>query len=110
MAYQSEMWRQYSREAEESDLNQIDDRIDSYKRGPIGRVWDKVMALWRYAKDPNAPWWGRALAIGALIYLVSPIDAVPDPIPVVGLLDDAAVIGTAVARLYSELRPYLRRT
>jgi hypothetical protein len=108
MSDELKRWENHSENASEADLGKINERISGYNRGPIGKVWGNVMALWRFAKDPNAPWGGRALAIGALVYLVSPIDAVPDMIPFAGLLDDAAVIGAAVGRLYTELKPYLK--
>ncbi|MCC6476508.1 DUF1232 domain-containing protein [bacterium] len=107
MSEVSSLLRVQSERSCESDLGQIQNDISGYNKGPVAKVWAKVMALWRYAKDPNAPWWGRALAIGALVYLVSPLDAVPDPIPVAGLLDDVAVIIAAVKRLHDELGPYL---
>jgi uncharacterized membrane protein YkvA (DUF1232 family) len=108
MSSEREMWHEMSADSYESDLDRVVGRNYWCTLRPINPIWNRAHALWRYAKDPHAKRWGRALAIGALIYLVSPIDAVPDPIPVVGLLDDAAVIGAAVAKLYDELRPYLR--
>ena len=72
----------------------------------LAEVWDKVMQLYRFIKDPNAPWAGKAIAIGALIYMISPIDAVPDITPIIGLLDDVAVITAAVTKLASELKRY----
>ena len=47
-----------------------------------------------------------SIAVGALIYLVSPIDVVPDFLPVIGLLDDATVIGFAVKQLKDEIKKY----
>ena len=64
------------------------------------------MQLYRFVKDPNAPWGGKALAIGALIYMISPIDAVPDFTPILGLLDDVGIITAAVTKLASELKKY----
>lgn len=45
-------------------------------------------------------------AIGALIYFISPVDLIPDYILVLGFLDDAGVVASAVAYLASELDPY----
>ncbi len=92
--------------ASESDIRRIDDKIGGMKKGKLAEVWDKVMKLYRFIKDPNAPWGRKALAIGALIYMISPLDAVPDPIPIVGLLDDVGIITAAFTKLANELKKY----
>ncbi|WP_195534128.1 YkvA family protein [Bacteroides finegoldii] len=48
----------------------------------------------------------KTIAIGALLYAVSPIDALPDIVPILGLTDDAAVITAAVTALGSALNKY----
>ena len=45
-------------------------------------------------------------ALAALIYFVSPIDAIPDFIPVVGYLDDVTVIAVALQFIHSDLEEY----
>lgn len=42
-------------------------------------------------------------ATAALIYFVSPLDVIPDFIPILGFIDDAAIIGFVVKRLYKEI-------
>ena len=73
-------------------------------RGPVAKVWEKVEARWRFLSDPNAPLAGKAIAIAALVYLVSPIDAIPDLIPLVGLTDDVGVITMTFAQLATDLK------
>ncbi|WP_372746468.1 DUF1232 domain-containing protein [Lutibacter sp.] len=75
-------------------------------KGELKEVWEKVMQLWELIKDPNAAWGSKAIAIGALLYTISPIDAIPDIIPIIGLSDDAAVILAAVVSLSSALAKY----
>ena len=106
MANKEDIFREMSNNASESDIRRIDENIDGMKRGKLAEVWDKVMQLYRFVKDPNAPWAGKALAIGALIYMISPIDAVPDFTPILGLLDDVGIITAAVTKLASELKKY----
>lgn len=48
-----------------------------------------------------------AAVIGVLIYFVAPIDAIPDFIPGIGLLDDAAVAGGALYLVKSDLDEYM---
>ncbi len=42
----------------------------------------------------------------ALAYFLSPIDLIPDPIPVIGYVDDAAVIGFAIMAVHNDLQSY----
>lgn len=106
MANKEELFRDMSNNASESDIRRIDENINGMKKGKLVEVWDKVMQLYRFIKDPNAPWAGKAIAIGALIYMISPIDAVPDFTPIIGLLDDVAIITAAVSKLASDLKKY----
>ena len=101
-----ELYEQYADGASEADVKKIAGKLDSMKKGPIAEIWDSVMALWKMIKDPHAAWGAKALAIGALLYLVSPVDAIPDIIPVVGFTDDVGVIVAAVAALADSLNKY----
>src|ERR1700757_1966803 len=49
-------------------------------------------AVYRASKDPRVPWHTKALAACVLAYLFSPIDLIPDFIPVVGYLDDLILV------------------
>ncbi len=95
------------RNAKEEQIPKISSKLGSMKRGAITKVWPKVQALWELARDPKADWKPKASAIGALIYLVSPIDAIPDVIPFGGLIDDAAVIAFAFRKIRPQLQPYI---
>ncbi len=89
------------------DIRKVADRLDGMKRGPIAEIWNVVRGLWKLVSDPNANWGSRLLALGALLYLVSPIDMIPDAIPILGLTDDAAVITAAAAKIADDLKKYL---
>jgi uncharacterized membrane protein YkvA (DUF1232 family) len=54
-------------------------------------------ALYLAARDPRVPWYAKALAGGVAAYAVSPIDLIPDFIPVLGLLDDLVIIPLGIA-------------
>lgn len=49
-------------------------------------------ALWLAARDPRTPWPARLLAFLLAAYALSPIDLIPDAIPVLGLLDEAVLL------------------
>ncbi len=49
-------------------------------------------AVYLACRDPRVPWYAKALAAAVVAYLLSPIDLVPDPIPVLGTLDDLVIV------------------
>jgi uncharacterized membrane protein YkvA (DUF1232 family) len=51
-----------------------------------------VLALWIAARDPRVPWHAKALAMAVAAYALSPIDLIPDFIPVLGYLDDLLIV------------------
>ena len=76
----------------------------------MGSVWttwkEKARALKRetYAvylacRDPRLPWYGRLLAACIVGYAFSPIDLIPDFVPVLGYLDDLILIPLGIALL-----------
>ena len=50
------------------------------------------MAIYLAAKDPRAPWYAKVLALCVAGYALSPIDLIPDFIPVLGYLDDVVLL------------------
>ena len=51
-----------------------------------------VVALWLAARDPRVPWFAKAVAGIVAAYALSPIDLIPDFIPVLGYLDDLLIV------------------
>ena len=51
-----------------------------------------VTALWLAARDPRVPWYAKAAAAVVAAYTLSPIDLIPDFIPVLGYLDDLIIV------------------
>ncbi|QMS86016.1 DUF1232 domain-containing protein [Candidatus Xianfuyuplasma coldseepsis] len=91
-----ELLEEYS----DSDIEDVDEhKLMKMNKGPVKKIWDQVLILWDTARDPKTSTAIKALGIGALIYLISPIDAIPDMIPMLGLTDDVAVIAYAVSQL-----------
>ena len=52
----------------------------------------EVIALWLAARDRRVPWYAKALAGAVAAYALSPIDLIPDFIPVLGWLDDLLIV------------------
>jgi uncharacterized membrane protein YkvA (DUF1232 family) len=85
------------------------DHADQYSESSF---WDKVVGSFKRAGralimqslklyyagvSPSTPLWAKSMVFGALGYFISPIDAVPDVIPIVGFSDDAVVLSGAIA-------------
>lgn len=51
-----------------------------------------VHAIYLAARDPRVPWYAKALALAVTGYALSPIDLIPDFIPVLGYLDDLIIV------------------
>lgn len=49
-------------------------------------------AVWLAARDPRTPWYAKVLGVAVAAYALSPIDLIPDFIPVLGLLDDLLIV------------------
>lgn len=64
-----------------------------------------VHAAWLAARDPRCPWHARALGLFVAAYALSPIDLIPDFIPILGLLDDALLVPLGIW-LFVKMLPF----
>ena len=62
--------------------------------------------LGRYLRDPGVGKGRKVLLVLAVLYVISPIDAIPDVIPVIGWLDDIGVLGLAATMLINDARTF----
>lgn len=53
-------------------------------------------AVWLAARDPRVPWYAKLLGLIVTGYALSPIDLIPDFIPILGLLDDLILIPAGI--------------
>lgn len=53
-----------------------------------------VLALYLGLRDPKVPWLSKVLALASVAYVFLPVELIPDIIPILGLLDDAAMFPT----------------
>jgi uncharacterized membrane protein YkvA (DUF1232 family) len=66
------------------------------------RFWARLvlrdgLALYIAARDPRTPWFAKLLALLVAAYALSPIDLIPDAIPVLGFLDELILLPIAIA-------------
>jgi uncharacterized membrane protein YkvA (DUF1232 family) len=57
-----------------------------------GLVRRDIVAVWLAARDPRVPWQAKALAAAVAAYALSPLDLIPDFIPIVGYVDDLIIV------------------
>ncbi|HYN87922.1 MAG TPA: YkvA family protein, partial [Ardenticatenaceae bacterium] len=68
-----------------------------------------VYALYLAYKDPRVPWYARLFAACVVAYAFSPIDLIPDPIPILGYLDDLVLIPLGIALALRMIPPPVMR-
>jgi uncharacterized membrane protein YkvA (DUF1232 family) len=61
-------------------------------RQKAGALKQGLHALYLACKDPRTPWYAKALGFCLVGYALSPIDLIPDPIPILGYVDDLILI------------------
>lgn len=70
----------------------------------IETVISEVRLVWRLIRDRRVPLWTKAIPLIAAAYIVSPVDFIPDIIPVLGQLDDITVL-LAGLRAFRQIVP-----
>jgi uncharacterized membrane protein YkvA (DUF1232 family) len=61
------------------------------------RLKRDTVALYLAARDPRVPWYAKVVAACVAAYALSPIDLIPDFIPVIGYLDDIILVPLGIA-------------
>jgi uncharacterized membrane protein YkvA (DUF1232 family) len=102
----------------DDDIKKVVEKADD-----IGKKFEGAVPLLRFIEDfkllislvrdywngeyREIPWWAISAVVFALLYVLSPIDLIPDPIPVIGYLDDAAVVAVCLLLIEKELGDYI---
>jgi uncharacterized membrane protein YkvA (DUF1232 family) len=61
------------------------------------RLKRETYALYLVARDSRVPWYTKALALAIVGYALSPLDLIPDFVPVIGFLDDLILVPLGIA-------------
>lgn len=65
--------------------------FESWKRRAL--AWKReATVLYHACRDPRSPWYAKALGVAVIAYALSPIDLIPDFVPVLGYLDDLLIV------------------
>lgn len=98
----------------EKTKKKLDDAFEkaNKNKGKLEKVWDYLQLFFSISRDyingsyREIPKGSIIAIIGSLIYFLSPVDLIPDFIPVVGFLDDVAVLGLVFNQVKSDLDDY----
>jgi uncharacterized membrane protein YkvA (DUF1232 family) len=64
--------------------------------GRVHQLRNTLLSLFYAFRDPRVPWYAKLLTLGAVFYLISPVDVVPDWLPFAGWADDLLVTPAAL--------------
>ena len=80
--------------------------------GPLNEFVNELKLMFAMVQDywngdyREVPWMTVAAIVGALIYVISPVDLIPDFIPGIGLVDDAAVVAACLKVVQTDFEVY----
>jgi uncharacterized membrane protein YkvA (DUF1232 family) len=106
-----------ARNVSDEDVRNVVNRADEIEgkfrtKGPLKRFIEDVKLMISLVKDyangnyREIPYWTIAAVVAALIYVISPVDLIPDFIPVIGYVDDAAVVSVCILLVEKDLVKY----
>lgn len=109
--------KENSRSITEQDIQKVSDIADKIEqkfinRGPLKRFLDDGKLLISVIKDyikgqyRKIPYWAIAAIAFTLLYVFNPSDVVPDILPMLGLVDDATLVGVCLYLVERELKDY----
>ncbi|PSQ69366.1 MAG: hypothetical protein BRD26_06640 [Bacteroidetes bacterium QH_1_64_81] len=109
--------KQGAKDISEVDLDTVVERAEAIEErfqgsGPLQRVLEDGRLLLELVRDAQegryraVPVWTLSAAGFALLYVLNPFDLVPDALPLLGLLDDAAVVSACLSLVEQDLRDY----
>ncbi len=82
--------------------------VPAARKATLATMLTSPRAVWRFLRDPKAPVASKLLAVFTVIYVASPIDAIPDwLVPVLGWCDDVGVTAAALAYVASQAARYV---
>lgn len=112
----SEAWdavRSGAERVKDADLKSVLEKEDQIRemasQGPLSKVFKEIQLLLALIRAywtgeyREIPWYSIAAIVSALLYVLSPIDLIPDFLPLVGYVDDAAVIAACLAMVREDL-------
>lgn len=82
------------------------------KKGPLEKVWEELQLMYRLMRDwisggyKEIPTGSIIAIVGGFLYFLSPIDVIPDFIPIAGYVDDVFVLTIIIKQVNADLQKY----
>lgn len=106
-----------ARKVSDADVRKVLEREAEIRKkfeskGPLGRFLGHLKLLFGIVNDywngsyRQVPWYTIAAIIAALLYVLSPVDIIPDFIPIIGYVDDALVVAVCIKCVQADLDAY----
>jgi len=89
--------------APEAECFYMRDRLKQWARS----IKRDALAVYLAARDPRVPWHAKALALCVAAYAFSPIDLIPDLVPVLGYLDDVIIVPLGILAVVKLIPPQI---
>jgi uncharacterized membrane protein YkvA (DUF1232 family) len=86
-------------------MSHAPDQPISRLRAWANEIRRDVHAIYLAARDPRVPWYAKALALAVAAYALSPIDLIPDVIPVLGLADELVILPLGILLVVALIPP-----
>lgn len=79
-------------------------KVKGYAKVAGENVLEPALKMYYAAMDSDTPAWAKATIIASLGYFISPVDGVPDVVPIVGYTDDLGVLCAALATTAAHIK------
>jgi len=106
-----------ARQVTEQDVEKVLAKSEEIRKrfetgGPLGKFVDDFKLLFAVVRDyakgryRKIPFWSIAAIVAGFLYVLNPLDLIPDFIPLVGQIDDAAVVAACLLMVRQDLHRY----
>lgn len=85
------------------DLDKVKMKLPKMNRGALKEVWENVGDLWAFVNNKDVSIVEKTIPLAALVYVISPLDVIPDSFPLAGLLDDASIVSYVFASIATQI-------
>ena len=102
------MWKQIKKYRKEFNVKKLFAKFPKYVKSLGLKTVYTVLLLWNAYSRDETPIWAKNVILGALGYLLSPIDGIPDVTPFLGLTDDIGILSFGLVNIACYINTEIR--